>query len=235
MKAIIKSGLGILLCAVLSLAIFTGCGPAAPSLPASSATAAASSAPTEAPTVTVSPTEAPASPTAMPTAVPVLLPEDMPQDFVFSSGAGGWQTNLTLNRDGSFTGTYSDSEMGDQGADYPHGTVYICEFSGQFSNLDQLDEHTYSMTLKSISSQREDGEEWIADQIRYIASEPYGLESGTSFLLYAPDTPVEELSEDFLSWWPGRYVMGDEEPPATLSYYGLCNVETGYGFFAQAS
>lgn len=135
MKAIIKSGLGILLCAVLSLAIFTGCGPAAPSLPASSATAAASSAPTEAPTVTVSPTEAPASPTAMPTAVPVLLPEDMPQDFVFSSGAGGWQTSLTLNRDGSFTGTYSDSEMGDQRDDYPHGTVYICEFSGQFSNL----------------------------------------------------------------------------------------------------
>ena len=36
------------------------------------------------------------------------LPADFPKDLFFNSGVGGWRTYLRLNRDGSFTGEYSD-------------------------------------------------------------------------------------------------------------------------------
>ena len=73
------------------------------------------------------------------------LPEALPKEFVFASGAGAWGTMITLNRDGSFEGSYSDSEMGDSGENYPHGSVYVSEFSGQFDDIKQVDDHTYSM------------------------------------------------------------------------------------------
>ncbi len=162
----------------------------------------------------------------------VSLPDALPMEFVFSSGAGGWRTTLTLNPDGSFEGSYSDSEMGDSGEDYPNGSVYVCEFSGQFDDIHKVDDHTYSMTLGEVTTSKEKDEEWIEDGIRYIASDPYGLEDGKEFLLYTPETPVEGLSEEFLSWWPNRYTQS-EAPLETLSCYGIYNQKMGYGFFTS--
>ena len=39
--------------------------------------------------------------------------------FYFLSGAGAWSTELVVSPDGSFTGYYHDTDMGDSGADYP--------------------------------------------------------------------------------------------------------------------
>ena len=45
----------------------------------------------------------------------VQLPlADETVEFLFMSGAGAWSTQLSLNRDGSFTGVFHDSEMGDR-------------------------------------------------------------------------------------------------------------------------
>ena len=56
----------------------------------------------------------------------VQLPlADETVEFLFTSGAGGWSTQLSLNRDGSFTGEFHDSEMGDRTEEYPNGSVYI--------------------------------------------------------------------------------------------------------------
>ena len=49
----------------------------------------------------------------------------------FSSGAGGWSAGLRIGEDGSFTGDFHDSEMGDMGEEYPNGTIYCCSFSGR--------------------------------------------------------------------------------------------------------
>lgn len=35
----------------------------------------------------------------------------MPSDFTFSSGAGAWATQLTLEDDGSFTGQYHEWDL----------------------------------------------------------------------------------------------------------------------------
>lgn len=160
------------------------------------------------------------------------LPDVFPLEFVFSSGAGAWRTVIVLNQDGSFNGAYLDSDMGDRGNDYPKGTHYICDFSGQFDNISQIDSHTYSMTLSKITAEKEKGEEWIEDGILNKYSEPYGMEDGTEYLLYTPDTKIAEVPEEFLKWYPGwNFVDEDGNHSDTLSCYGIYNIKMGYGFF----
>lgn len=81
----------------------------------------------------------------------MYLPNTSPLTMTFSSGAGAWATSITLNRDGSFEGSYHDSDMGFIGEGYPHGTVYICKFSGAFDNIQQIDDNTYAMIAKRKS------------------------------------------------------------------------------------
>lgn len=159
------------------------------------------------------------------------LPFETPLDLVFASGAGAWGTGISLRPDGFFEGGYDDSDMGDDGEEYPYGTHYTCSFSGQFYDIRQVNDYTYSMMLGELCSQRVAGTQWIEDGIRYVAAEPYGLEGGKEFLLYTPKTPLEELSEEFLMWWPGRWM--DDGAQETLSCYGLYNVEGEYGFFTS--
>ena len=63
------------------------------------------------------------------------LLETLPESFIFTSGVGGWGTDLTIAPDGTFTGSYHDSEMGAIGDENPNGEVYVCAFSGAFIAL----------------------------------------------------------------------------------------------------
>ena len=142
---------------------------------------------------------------------------------------------MTLNRDGTFYGMYSDSEMGEVGEGYSYGSVYICDFSGKFENIQQIDAHSYKMTLAHVQTEKPVGEEWIEEEIRYVASEPFGLndpinnQECTDFIFYLPDTPIDQFSEDFLFWWPYQY---SEDAKTTLSCYGIQNVTADNGFFS---
>ena len=159
-----------------------------------------------------------------------VLGSEIPEEFEFSSGAGGWRTTLKLAKDGSFTGYYSDSEMGSTGEGYPHGTMYVCEFSGNFTDIKKNEDGTYSMKLGKLESKTEEGKEWIEEEIKYIASTPYGIDGGKNFVIYPPETAIDSLSDEFISWWPGRYDNdGDKK---TIGCYGIYNKETEYGFFA---
>ena len=153
------------------------------------------------------------------------LPGTYPMDMVFSSGAGGWSTTLTLSEDGSFTGAFSDSEMGERDEnDYPNGTVYFCNFSGQFANIKKVNDYTYSMTLDSVVIDKE--ADRIEDGIRYKEGEPSGMDSGTEIYFYTPDAPVSELPDGFLSWWQTR-----STDATTLGCYGIYNKSADAGFF----
>lgn len=165
------------------------------------------------------------SPAPVPT-----LEESFPLRLGFSSGAGGWGTEIIIQQDLSFTGFYSDSDMGSVGEGHPHGTRYVCTFSGQFAQLTQIDEFSYALTLTELISDYEEGKEWIEDLILHVSSVPYGMETGTEFILYLPNTPTTGLSQEFLSWWPGRY---GGTASSTLDFFGLYNVEPGYGFFGS--
>lgn len=182
------------------------------------------------------------SPAPVPTATPAAsfapspaasaLPGKYPMDFVFSSGAGGWSTTLTLQSDGSFTGEYHDSEMGDSGEEYPNGSFYICKFSGQFTSIKQLDKNTFSMQATYAPLAGSPETPWIEDGVRYIPADPYGLTDGKEFIFYTPDKPLDALDEEFLSWWPLRY-SEESAMMTTLSCYGIYNTATGDGFFSS--
>ena len=77
--------------------------------------------------------------------------DQMPKDFVFTSGAGGWATQLTIHPDGIFDGTYYDSNLGDTGPGYPNGTVYYCVFKGSWKDVTQTNPWEYRMYLESLS------------------------------------------------------------------------------------
>lgn len=156
------------------------------------------------------------------------LPGEFPMELVYASGAGAWGTFLTLEADGSFTGNYHDSEMGAEGGP----VCYICDFAGQFTDLRQVDEFTYAMTLESIENLTEQTEPWVEDGLRYIPSEPYGVESGTEFFFYLPERPLEGLNEEFLSWWPDNWLR-EQEGLTELGCYAIENVEEGCGFFTS--
>lgn len=144
--------------------------------------------------------------------------------FSFSSGAGGWSTNLTLFPDGAFSGEYHDSDMG-------ANTIYLCQFQGTFSMFTPMDEYTYALTLTSleITTGHPVGEEWIEGGTRYVSSTPYGLDGGSEFSLYLPGTPADFIPASCRSW-NGEY-YGISNPSTVLSGYSLCNLRAGYGFF----
>ena len=172
----------------------------------------------------------PAAPEEPEVSAGLVLPENMPVRFGFSSGAGAWSTGLTLQRDGSFAGLYSDANMGESGEGYL-ATVYTCTFAGRFTEIEKLDENSFCLRLGEISCEKPEGESWVDEnQVRYVASAPFGLEEGEEFILYLPQTPVKGLNEAFLSWWPYRG-EAEEEKPTQLGFYGLWNVKMGYGFF----
>lgn len=148
--------------------------------------------------------------------------------FVFSSGAGAWQTMLNISEDGTFNGYYSDSNMGDSGEDYPNGTKYSSTFEGEFTTPKRVNEYTYSMSVKSIKLEKEVGSEEIIDGIKYIYSEPHGLADAKEIHIYTNKAPIKELPEGFRSWV--GYMELSDINDEYLPFYGLYNLATESGF-----
>lgn len=175
------------------------------------------------------------------------LPFEQPMEMIFCSGAGAWRTTLTLNPDGSFTGDYSDSDMGVMGEEYPNGTRYVCRFHGSFGEIERVSGASFSMILTELVLDTEHpvGEEWIEDGVRLVSSGPYGLDGedgdalkpGAVFFFYTPEATGHEPGTElygalqFWYWWPERREFVDENDK--LGRYGLYNLETGHGFFSE--
>ena len=163
------------------------------------------------------------------------------KDFYFASGAGGWATELEIDEDGSFSGEYFDSDMGDRGTDYPNGTRYECKFEGRFQAPEKIDEYSYRLKLENLSYEKKPGTTWIDDGVRVIAAGAYGMMAGESgpegsfaseFILYLPGAPTADLPKGFLDsiGMPRAW----SEIPEKLPVYGLYNPESEAAFGADA-
>lgn len=148
--------------------------------------------------------------------------------FVFSSGAGAWQTTLNINEDGTFKGYYSDSDMGDTGDGYPNGINYSSTIEGKFTIPKRVNDYTYSLSIESIKLEKEVGSEEIIDGIKYIYSEPYGLNDAKEIYIYTTQAPLKGLPEGFRSWI--GYMELSDVKDEYLPFYGLYNVATESGF-----
>lgn len=118
--------------------------------------------------------------------------DDSTAVFEYTTGMGR-VTTVTVPADGRFKGI-SEELVYETGEDYPDGTVYICEFSGNFTDGVRLNENVYSMTVCFLTFEHEVGETYIENGKRYVCVEPYGIEEGITYYLYMPgaDIPSED-------------------------------------------
>lgn len=169
---------------------------------------------------------------ATPTEAPRVEDGELPfvgdLNLTFASGVGAWSTDVVLQNDGSFSGMYSDWNPATEDYLPPRGELYICEFTGKFTDIEKLNDYSYQMTIGDMVLENPIGEEWIEDDMLYIATEPYGLDGGEQFILYTPDTPLTELSEDLLAEW--QHYMVEETIPGKISCFLLKNQEAGHVF-----
>ena len=145
----------------------------------------------------------------------------------FSSGAGGWSTDMQILEDGSFIGTYHDSEMGEMGDDYPYGTIYVCSFEGQMTLLEQVDEYSWKIRVDNLTLDDEPGQETIDDGIRFVTSELYGLSEGDEMTVYLPGTPVDMFTEDMRMW---AHLFDVEEQPEAFEFWCMYSEANESGF-----
>ena len=214
-----KKYLSALLCAVLLLAL-AACGKTEDAVPSFTAASETTAAPTE---TTVSPAEASLSEEAF------SFAELEYTTFRFSSGAGGWQTELRIEPDGSFQGAFYDSNMGITEEAYPNGSVSLSNFTGRFGQPEKVHDHMYSLKLEEIRYEVQPGTQEIRDGVQYCYVRAFGLEDVETLLLYLPGVPLEELPEDFIIWANLTY---SEE--TALPFYGLYDPETGNGFSSSS-
>lgn len=149
------------------------------------------------------------------------------REFYFSSGAGGWYTVLYIHEDGSFDGHFQDSNLGDTGENYPNGTLYCSDFTGQFTEPEKVDDMTYRFQIESIDYLRK-GEEEIRYGVLYCYGDAYGLEGAEDLYLYLPGSEIAGLPEGYRSW-VGYYDLESTEE-TELPFYGLYNEKAEAGF-----
>ena len=154
--------------------------------------------------------------------------------FTFSSGVGGWQTTMYIQADGSFTGEYFGSWLGETGEGYPDGTTYVCTFSGKFAPLSQLDDLTYTTAVESISYAQSADTEEIRDGMRYVYTTAYGLDDAKTLYFYLPGTKTADLSEACMSWVSTYLWAGNEDEHAeVLPFVVLFNENAGTAFAGE--
>lgn len=150
--------------------------------------------------------------------------------FYYSSGAGGWFVELNIAPDGSFTGNYHDSEMGEFADEYPYGSVYGCLFHGQLEAGGMLENGAFELTVTELEKNEGQLDEAIEDGIRYVTTDPAGLSEGDSLQLFRPGYPVEQLPEGY-RYWSHLYFL--EEIPEELPFYGIYDESQDSGFTGE--
>ena len=156
-------------------------------------------------------------------------------NYSFLSGAGGWSTDIELNDDGTFTGTYHDTDIVN-GEEYAEQIAYS-RFSGKFKKIKKLDKYIYSAELEPLNYETETGREEIVENAtgdepykqKHVCTTAYGLEKCETVYFYLKGSPMSDLPEEFISWGYGTVgITGDE---TKLPVNGFYNVEEQYGFF----
>ena len=149
------------------------------------------------------------------------------REFYFSSGAGGWYTVLYIREDGSFDGHFQDSDMGVTGEDYPNGTLYYSDFTGQFTEPEKVDDTTYRFRIETIDYLRK-GQEEIKNGILYCYGDAYGLTEAEDLYMYLPGSEIAGLPEGYRSW-AGYYDLENLQE-TKQPFYGLYNERAETGF-----
>ena len=170
--------------------------------------------------------------------IPDFEPCDAPElfgmltePFRLCNGEDNWSTTVTIAADGSFTGSYLDNDLEENGDDYDQ-TIYYADFEGRFVNPRQINPYTYTAEL-AVLNYLDYTEDYIVEEddgwrVLYRYGDAVGLEDNLVFYFYAPEAPVYKLSQGFLSWYGCLEPM---DPYMTgLPAWGMMNEAGGQGF-----
>jgi hypothetical protein len=156
---------------------------------------------------------------------------NMPISFTLTSGAGGSETTLSLNADGTFSGNYCDLWPGEAGEGYS-SMLAECKFDGKFTEVRKINEYEYVMKVDFLNIA--DTGKRIEDDLLIIPVEsPWGIYGADEFRFYLPGRPTADLPEDYIYWV--TMASGWHNTSATLPFYGLYNTGSNdrEGFFSS--
>lgn len=149
------------------------------------------------------------------------------KEYQLSSQGGVWSTTFVINSDGTFSGEYYDYDALTTGKNYPEGTLYESNFTGEFLGLRKEDEYTYYLYIKDINYQKEVGTEEVLDQVLHISTEAYGLTGVERLIVYIPGTPVDSLPENVRKQCDDSMLNRDK---SALQVYVIHNEKLGVLF-----
>ena len=92
---------------------------------------------------------------------------------------------------------------------------------GRFYRIDQNQCYTYEMKMENLTYEETPGKEEIADGVKYIYTDVYGLEGTDTFKVYLPGAPVSDLSEEEYFWVRTANENGAEESQDTRRFLSL--------------
>ena len=143
--------------------------------------------------------------------------------YGFASGSGGWGTTMTVASDGTFSGTYHDSDMGITGDDYPNGSVTISNFKGRFKDAKKNADGSYTMQCdkSALKIDGNIGDTYIKNGSKYTVADPYGIAPCGAFTVYPAGYDSSQLSEAIVGWSHAWY----DSMPAKLETPIIVNAE----------
>ncbi len=157
--------------------------------------------------------------------------EKMAGDYIMSSGVGAWAAEFELKKDGSFTASYYDQNLGESGKGYD-ATMYLSNAEGSFTDVVKTGDHRYVARVSELSYEKEPGTEEIESveniKMRNAYTSMSGLVEGHYVEFYMPEIPLEELSEAFLFW--DLSLMYSDSKPTKLGKCGVYDPVTELGY-----
>ena len=154
--------------------------------------------------------------------------------YIFTSGVGGWMTQMDIRSDGTFSGEYYDTEMGLSGDGYDY-TMYYADFTGKFGSPKKINDYTYYFELEDMQYANAPGTEEIVTDMDgrrlTIYAEAYGLDEGTETIYaYTASAPADKLPNGLLTWVD--MMRSDEDKSSgKLSHNCLYIPGPEYGWF----
>lgn len=138
-------------------------------------------------------------------------------------------TKLTIDKQGNFSGEYSETITADKTDAYPNGTFYYSKFSGEFSGFAVENDYTIELTLYNPKVEGEENAESIdeASGVRHLNALPKAFaKNKAEFTLFTPETPKSAVPNGVL----GTLSYSTSE---YIDVYILYNNETGDIFTSQ--
>ncbi|MDO4632502.1 MAG: hypothetical protein Q4B01_01445 [Eubacteriales bacterium] len=123
--------------------------------------------------------------------------------FTFASGAGAWYTELEIHEDGTFSGNFHNTGMGDRGEGYDY-SVYECSYNGTLSDPVKIDDHCFYVQASSLNLDVPDGTEEIRERVRHVSDMPYGLSDAEEMYICLPGCSTEHIPENAGEFFPEK-------------------------------